>query len=105
MRTQYKRYSKAYLSRTIRSCRATTHSDLVHLWANKQNILFHKHGKICKPLVSISDGGNICDWYFERLFEFNQLRTETKQICLTGDSKEIDLIEELKKIDKSLHIS
>ena len=36
----------------------------------------------------------------ERISEFDQLRTETKQICLTGDSREIDLIEELKKVDK-----
>jgi hypothetical protein len=95
---------KLILSRTIRSCRATTHSDLATLVDPINKTYYcHKHGKICKPLFSI------LRWWetysidtVERLIEFNQLRTETKQICLTGDSKEIDLIKELRKVDKKL---
>jgi hypothetical protein len=97
---------KLILSRTIRSCRATTHSDLATLVEPINKTYYcHKHGKICKPLFSI------LRWWetyttdtVERLIEFNQLRTETKQICLTGDSKEIDLIEKLKKVDKKFSI-
>ena len=93
---------KLILSRTIRSCRATTHSDLATLVDPISKTYYcHKHGKICKPLFSI------LRWWetysidtVERLIEFNQLKTETKQICLTSDSKEIDLIEELRKMDK-----
>jgi hypothetical protein len=95
---------KLILSRTIRSCRATTHADLATL-IDPINSTYYcdKHGKICKPLFSI------LKWWetytkdtIERLSEFNLLRTDTNQICLTGDSREIDLINELKKVDKKL---
>ena len=87
------------LSRTIRSCRATTHADLATL---KEPIITpyycSKHGKICKPLFSI------LDWWkrysvdtISRLIEFNKLRTNTYQTCLTGDSRSIDILAELKK--------
>ena len=93
---------KLILSRTIRSCRATTHADLATLVEPISSTYYcSKHGKICKPLFSI------LKWWdtytkdtIERLNEFYNLRTDTKQICLTGDSREIDLIDELKKIDK-----
>ena len=90
---------KLILSRTIRSCRATTHSDLATLVDPINKTYYcHKHGKICKPLFSI------LRWWetytkdtVERLIEFNQLRTDTKQVCLTGDSRNINLLDELKK--------
>jgi len=93
---------KLILSRTIRSCRATTHSDLATLVEPISSTYYcSKHGKICKPLFSI------LKWWetytkdtIERLSEFNTLRTDTKQLCLTEDSRNIDLIEELKKVDK-----
>jgi len=94
---------KLILSRTVRSCRATTHADLATLIEPVTSIYYcSKHGKICKPLFSI------LKWWetytkdtIERLSEFNSLRTNTKQICITGDSRTIDLIEELNKTDKS----
>lgn len=87
------------LSRTIRSCRATTHSDLATL---KEPIIksyyCSKHGKICKPLFSI------LKWWqtysndtIKRLSQFDKLRTKTYQVCLTGDSRTINLISELEK--------
>ncbi len=90
------------LSRTIRSCRATTHSDLATLLEPVTDTYYcHKHGKICKPLFSI------LRWWesytkdtFARLNEFKKSKTDTKQICLTGDSREIDLIKVLNKVDK-----
>jgi hypothetical protein len=99
--TNTKDILKLILSRTIRSCRATTHADLATLVEPITKTYYcHKHGKICKPLFSI------LRWWetytkdtIERILEFNQSRTETKQICLTGDSREIDLIDELKKLD------
>ena len=89
------------LSRTIRSCRATTHADLATLVEPVTTTYYcTKHGKVCKPLFSI------LRWWetytkdtIKRLAWFAKLRTETLQICLTGDSRALDLVEELKKED------
>jgi DNA modification methylase len=87
------------LSRTVRSCRATTHADLGTLKEPVTTTYYcKKHGKICKPIFSIKG------WWqrytidtLNRLKEFDRLRTETFQICLTGDSRTIDIYEEIKK--------
>lgn len=86
------------LSRTIRSCRATTHSDLATLLEPVSRPYYcKKHGRVCKPLFSI------LSWWkryvkdtLKRLDEFDKLRTDTEQICLTGDSRTINIAEELK---------
>ena len=96
---QTKKIAALILSRTMRSCRATTHSDLATL---KDPILAtyycHKHGKICKPLFTISN------WFYrysrdtiKRLKEFDQLRTNSYQICLNGDSRNINILENLRE--------
>jgi len=87
------------LSRTVRSCRATTHADLGTLKEPVIDTYYcEKHGKICKPIFSIKG------WWqrytidtLNRLKEFDRLRTKTFQICLIGDSRTIDIYEELKK--------
>ncbi|MDR0942864.1 MAG: site-specific DNA-methyltransferase [Holosporales bacterium] len=89
------------LSRTMRSCRATTHSDLATL-IEPINTAYYcsKHFKICKPLFSIfrwlryygKDAVN-------RIGIFDKLRTDAYQICLTGDSRNIDIVDELAKRD------
>jgi len=87
------------LSRTVRSCRATTHADLATLKEPVTTTYYcKKHGKICKPIFSIKG------WWqrytidtINRLKEFDRLRTETLQICLTGDSRTIVIYEEIKK--------
>jgi len=92
------------LSRTVRSCRATTHADLGTLKEPVTTTYYcKKHGKICKPIFSIEG------WWqrytidtLNRLKEFNRLRTETFQICLTGDSRTIDIYEEIKKRNSEL---
>lgn len=86
------------LSRTIRSCRATTHADLATLIDPvTQTYYCSKHGKICKPIFSI------LGWWkrysedtIKRLSQFNKLRTDTYQVCFKGDAREIDLDEKLK---------
>ena len=93
------------LSRTIRSCRATTHSDLATLKEPVTTTYYcTKHGKICKPLFSI------LGWFeryskdtIKRLKEFDRIRTNTKQICLTGDSRNINIIDALKNKSPVLH--
>ncbi len=97
-----KRIISIILSRTIRSCRATTHSDLATLKEPQITSYYCvKHKKICKPLFSIRN-----KWVtyskdtLRRLDIFNNLRTNTYQFCLTGDSRTIDIFKELeKKID------
>jgi len=87
------------LSRTVRSCRATTHADLATLKAPVATTYYcKKHGKVCKPIFSIKG------WWetytidtLNRLKQFDRLRTETFQICLTGDSRTIDIYEELRR--------
>jgi hypothetical protein len=92
------------LSRTVRSCRATTHADLATL--KKPVITTYyckKHGKICKPIFSIMG------WWkkysidtLSRLLEFDKLRTDTMQVCLTGDSRNINIEKEIKDINPQL---
>jgi DNA modification methylase len=100
---EIKRVLIIILSRTVRSCRATTHSDLATLKGPVYTPYYcKKHGKICKPIFSINKWW---DFYtidtLNRLQEFDKLRTDTFQICLTGDSRTIDIYEEIKKINKN----
>ncbi len=87
------------LSRTIRSCRATTHADLGTLKKPVSTIYYcKKHGKVCKPLFSI------LGWWqryaqdtMKRIEQFNVLRSDTYQTCLIGDSRKINVIDRLKE--------
>ena len=87
------------LSRTIRSCRATTHADLTTLKKTITATYYcRKHGKICKPLFSMFS------WWqryskdiMKRFLEFEKVKTNTFQYCLQGDGRKINLIEEISK--------
>jgi hypothetical protein len=89
---------KIILSRTVRSCRATTHADLATLKSPVVEPYYcGKHGKICRPLFSV------LKWWqtytkdtIKRLSEFSKYRTPTHQYCLTGDSREMDIQQELR---------
>ncbi len=93
-----KRIISIILSRTIRSCRATTHADLATLIEPITATYYcAKHGKVCKPVFSI------LKWWetytkdtVKRLLQFDRLRTQTFQFCLTGDSRTIDIFKELE---------
>ncbi|MDR1478912.1 MAG: hypothetical protein LBJ00_08215 [Planctomycetaceae bacterium] len=94
-----KKIISVILSRTIRSCRATTHADLATLLEPITTTYYcSKHGKMCKPLFSI------LKWWktyakdtLGRLWYFDKLRTDTFQLCLTGDSRKIEILEQVKK--------
>lgn len=81
------------LSRTIRTCRATTHKDLATLREPVcESYYCDKHGKICKPLLSM------LGWWkryaqdtVKRLTEFSKLKTNTQQMCIAGDARNADL--------------
>jgi len=89
------------LSRTARSCRATTHADLATLVEPMTKSYYcAKHGKVCRPLFSI------LSWWkrysqdtIKRLSDFNKLRTNTYQICLADDSRTIDIFATLKNVN------
>lgn len=79
------------LSRTIRSCRATTHADLATL-IDPITAPYYcaKHGKICKPLFSIlSWWERYCNDTIQRFQEFAKLKTNTLQICLNGNAENL----------------
>lgn len=94
-----KRVLAVILSRTVRSCRATTHADLGTLKEPISATYYcKKHGKVCKPIFSINS------WWqrytidtINRLKHFSKIRTNTYQICLTGDSRNINIYDEIKK--------
>ncbi len=91
------------LSRTIRSCRATTHADLATLKEPvTQTYYCRKHGKICKPLFSI------LSWWVryskdtvKRLSEYSKLKTATYQASLQGDARTINIFSKLKEKNKT----
>ena len=92
------------LSRTARTCRATTHADLGTLKEPVTAAYYcKKHGKICKPLFSI---GNWWKRYaadtVKRLREFDALRTDTHQLCLAGDGAAVDIGRALGERDAKL---
>jgi hypothetical protein len=90
--------ARIILSRTMRSYRATRHADLATIYEPVTALYYcSKYGKICKPIFSI------IKWWesyskntVKRLIEFNSLRTQTYQICLSGNSRNINLTERLR---------
>ncbi|STQ86320.1 site-specific DNA-methyltransferase [Helicobacter muridarum] len=91
------------LSRTARSVRATTHRDLATLLEPITTTYYcKKHGRICKPLFSISK------WWkayakdtLKRLKEFQALRSDSYTLCLNADSTNVDIVLEIQKQDKT----
>jgi hypothetical protein len=93
------------LSRSIRSARATTHMDLDRL-KEPQYVPYYcyKHFKICKPVFRLLP---IFQRYakdtLRRLSEYKKLKTDAFQVVLTGDSRKIDIFEEVKKKNKKFY--
>ena len=87
------------LSRTIRSCRATTHSDLATLKEPQLTTYYcYKHKKICKPLFSIT---SMLNRYaldtLSRIREFKKLRKPVHYSVLAGDSRAINIFEKVER--------
>lgn len=93
------------LSRTIRSCRATTHSDLATLKEPQITTYYcWKHKKICKPLFSIKE------WFdryavdtIYRLQTFAKLKTSSHYAVLPADSRMVDISKEVEKRNKKFY--
>lgn len=100
-----KKVLSVILSRTIRSCRATTHSDLATLKEPQITTYYcYKHKKICKPLFSIKE------WFdryatdtINRLKIFAQLKKGSHYAIIPADSRTVDIFKEVKKRDKKFY--
>ncbi|MBI4994236.1 site-specific DNA-methyltransferase [Candidatus Peregrinibacteria bacterium] len=93
------------LSRTIRSCRATTHSDLATLKEPQVTTYYcWKHKKICKPLFSIKEWFNryATDTVY-RLKTFAKLKTNSHYAVLPADSRTVDIFKEVERKNKKFH--
>lgn len=93
------------LTRTMRTCRATTHADLATLKSPVFEPYYcRKHNKICKPLLTASK------WWeryalesIARIAKYESLRSQTNQICLTGDARTSNIEIKLKQEHESLY--
>ena len=93
------------LSRTIRSCRATTHSDLATLKEPQLTTYYcWKHKKICKPLFSIKSWFDryVVDTVY-RLKTFARLKQNGHYAVLPADSRTVDIFEEIEKRNKKFY--
>jgi len=103
--TKNKKAVAVILSRTIRSCRATTHSDLATLKEPQLATYYcFKHKKICKPLFSIKY------WFdryandtLSRFRDFECLKTPAHSTVLPADSRTVDIFTEVRKRNKKLY--
>ncbi len=92
------------LSRTMRSCRATTHSDLATLKEPQVSTYYcWKHKKICKPIFSIKT------WFdryaidtVNRLKIFEKLKTKSYYTVIPADSRTVDIFKEVGKRNEKL---
>ncbi len=87
------------LSRTIRSCRATTHSDLATLKEPQLTAYYcFKHKKICKPLFSIKYWfSRYANDTIARLLEFSKIKTDSHWATISADSRTVDIFKEIEK--------
>ena len=100
-----KRVLAVILSRTIRSCRATTHSDLATLKEPQITTYYcFKHKKICKPLFSIKYWfGRYANDTIARIREFQKLKNGAHWASITGDSRTVDIAKEIQSRNKEFY--
>lgn len=91
------------LSRTIRSCRATTHSDLATLKEPQIKPYYcYKHKKICKPLFTIKYWfSRYIDDTFNRLQRYSGLKSKAMWATITADSRTVNIVKEVEKVNKA----
>ena len=93
------------LSRTMRSCRATSHFDLATL-KNPQYATYYcwKHYKICKPLHTIRSWFNrYAKDTISRLREFDLLKKPVHYGVYPADSRKVNIIETVRKHNLELY--
>lgn len=100
--TANKQLLQLILSRSLRSCRATTHYDLATLKEPKLETYYcWKHKKICQPLFSMQS------WFdryardaFSRLELFAQKKSGAHFAVLPGDSRKVDVFKVIGQSNK-----
>ncbi|WP_048055713.1 DNA methyltransferase [Methanotorris igneus] len=94
-----KKVAMIILSRTARSVRATTHFDLATLKNPVYDPYYcYKHKKICRPVNTIAQHLKKYTYdVIERIEEFSKLRKDAYYAVFQGDSRKIDIEEELEK--------
>lgn len=87
------------LSRSIRSCRATTHSDLATLISPQIEPYYcQKHNKICRPIMTMRDMfRRYSRDTLNRLKEFKEIRNQNFFSFINADSREVNVAFELQK--------
>jgi len=92
------------VSRTARSCRATTHSDLATLKKPQLTTYYcFKHKKLCKPLFSIRKMlERYADDTLIRIRHFEKVKSEALHCIISGDSRTADIAAEILRRSPSL---
>ena len=93
---------RVILSRTIRSCRATTHSDLATLKKPQSEPYYcTKHYKICNPVTTITSHlKKYTEDTIKRLKEFDKVRQNVFCEVINADSKSLDIFDYFKHTDE-----
>ena len=94
-----KNIMKIVLSRTARSCRATTHYDLATLKECQVGPYYcFKHYKICTPIESILKHlKHYTEDTIQRLTEFETLKKQVDIEIIHDDSRQVDIFDQINK--------
>ncbi len=92
------------LSRTVRSCRATRHYDLATLKEPQFETYYcRKHKKICKPIMTMMPRfKRYLNDTVRRIKEYNKVKTDAEFVIVGGDSRSIDIFDEVKRANRTL---
>jgi len=96
---QIKQVMRIILSRTARSCRATKHSDLATLKEPQIGPYYcRKHKKLCTPINTITKHLRRYTYdTIKRIKEFSNLKKDVHFSVIHGDSREVNIFEEVKE--------
>ncbi len=93
------------LSRTARSCRITTHSDLATLREPQAKPYYcSKHKKICTPINTIT--AHLKRYTFDtvaRIRQFSKIKKPAYSEVIRGDSRDEGIFEEIKEKNPEFH--
>jgi len=97
---------RVVLSRTVRSCRATTHIDLATLIKPQSEPYYcRKHFKICRPVTTIIPHLiRYTEDTIRRVKEFSDLRKDVFCEVINDDSRTVDIFDCIAKKNDDFHM-
>ena len=103
--TQIRDVLRVILSRTVRSCRATTHFDLATLKEPQPTTYYcWKHRKICKPVFScVSWFNRYATDTLTRLKTYDKLKSNAYSVVISGDARYVSIMSAIKERNASLY--